>query len=169
MKQLMAALVSSVALSLAAVPALAEDSSPVAATQQAKQFLGASVVLHGLQKTILDYGSGGTSLASGFNTIDTATVTCGGTCTIGVEAMVQISPGSSGTFWAICPAVDGFYTNPPCPYQGLFALNGSPYVTGNGRGNITVAKGVHTVTTQVYVSDSGTLGIWESDIRHYQP
>ncbi|MGB8702405.1 MAG: hypothetical protein WCD18_23555 [Thermosynechococcaceae cyanobacterium] len=123
-----------------------------------------------LLQTFFRSGSGGITLAANaFTPISTVSVTCNNAagCSIGVESMIQIQP-PAGTQWAICPQVGGVFMSPPCPFQGLLPAVSS-FVTGNGRSNITVPLGTHTVTTTVFVSAASTLRNWESDVRLYKP
>jgi hypothetical protein len=119
-----------------------------------------------LKDALIANGNGGT-LNPGFNTIDSHTLNCKkGPCTVAVTEMVQLQTPDG--LWAICPNVDGTYTNPGCPYQGSIAAGGSSYVTGNGQGSITVATGSHTVRTDVYVNQASSLANWQSTYTMYK-
>ena len=119
-------------------------------------------IIHG-RGSLIQYGSGGTTLSPGFNNVDTQqTWNCkySSGCTIGVSAMIQLANGGD---WAICAVVDGNYINPPCPYQGNLPDAGTNgYVTGNSEQNWLVSQGDHTVQTQVYVTNSTTLANWQT-------
>lgn len=159
------------ALALAA-PALAGTADPATQTRAAHAPPpGGS--LHHLLNTTIDYGVGGTTLSPGFNTIDSTTVTCPSSagCTITFGLMMQAgSQTAAGNKWAICAYVDGATANPGggCPYQNELPTD-SAYQVGNSRQNLAVSAGTHTVTAQVYVTSSATLGEWEADYSVSKP
>jgi len=131
---------------------------------------GAATV-HKKSKTFISWGNpGGTSLASGFNNIDTAMIiNCGNAagCTVEVDAMVGIGYTAAG-HWAICAVVDGsFLTNPPCWNQG--SLNPNGVTTGNSSQSIAVSTGNHTVQTRVYVDADASLEDWHIDYVLFAP
>jgi hypothetical protein len=141
--------------------------SPAAGKLQAQTAASGSFN-HTLGASAFASGSGGTALNPGFNTINQRTVRCPvSSCTFTVESMIQVATPDG--FWAVCPTVDGAFTNPPCPYQGSVPSGGSAYVTGNSRASITVGMGAHTVATTVYVDSASTLANWESDFALYTP
>ncbi len=133
----------------------------------------ASTTVHRLLTTTIDDTAGGNALVSGFNTVDTTTVTCpkSAGCTIGFGLMVQVGGNTAaGNKWAICALVDGHDTNPGfgCPYQNELATNSS-YQVGNSRQNLAVAFGAHTVTTEVFMTSPALLGESEFNYLVYAP
>ena len=172
------AVVGTAVLALSLAPAVkasgTHNGSPAPTMAQPNVSIEAASTKHVLINTVSDNGSsGGAALNPGFNTIDTTTVVCPATakngCTVGIESMIQVNGATgAGNAWAICPAVDGTYMNPPCPFQSNVPFDGS-WLVGNGRSSYPVAIGTHTVTMQVYVSASAGLYNWEVDYRTYKP
>jgi hypothetical protein len=119
-----------------------------------------------LLKTYVSQGNGGALAAGAFNFVESRTVDCpkAGGCHIGQEAMVQLNPG--GGNWAICTSVNAVYTT--CQFQGHLPDVGT-FVVGNSRGFVAVPQGVHTVQTDVFVSNASTLAQWQTDHRTYSP
>ena len=131
-------------------------------------------VVHKLAKTFVVWGSSdkGIIVATGYSNIDSPmTITCAGPngCTFMIDAMVGIKSASTdSSAWSICAMVDGvLVSSQPCVSQGTF----SPQtVTGNSRQSIQVAKGKHTVQTQLYVQRlSGKLLTWHITYSVFRP
>lgn len=125
------------------------------------------VLTHDPRKLLITYissGTGGSLAAGAFNFVESRTVNCAkaGGCIISQESMLQLNPG--GGNWAICLSVNGTYTT--CQFQGHLPDTGS-FVVGNARGNVAVPTGVHTVQTDVFTSNAGTLAAWQTDHRVY--
>lgn len=155
-----------------AAPAFAASPDP-APMNRAATIRPPAGATHKLANTTIDYGTGGTALNAGFNTIDSTTVNCTNAagCTIGFGLMMQAGGQSAGgNKWAICAVVDGINANPGggCPYQNELPTD-SAYQVGNSRQNLAVAAGTHTVTAEVYVTSPATLGEWEADYLVYRP
>ncbi|HEY5237584.1 MAG TPA: hypothetical protein VIJ62_04325 [Rhizomicrobium sp.] len=85
-------------------------------------------------------------------------------CEISITAMVQLL----NTFgeWAICSTVDDVPAKPRCPQQN-FESN-SLGVVGNLLQSFSVAKGVHTLQTYVFLGNPGHLGVWEVNYTLYE-
>lgn len=148
---------------------IAGDGAPPGANLQAPR-AGVETVTnpHKLLKTHIADGNGfGSALAAAtFNVIDSRTVTCGATCTIGIESMVQLNPG--GGNWAICLRANGASLS--CQYQGHLP-DTSTFVVGNARGvtNASLAAGSYVVTTEVFTNNAAFLYGWQTDYRIYKP
>ena len=130
---------------------------------------GAAPTKHALYSTWLDHGANGT-LAAGFNPIDSTTVTCANAagCTILMDVMAEAGGNSaSGNAWAIVGYVDGSYVDFG-PYQAALPTNGT-YITGVWHNISQVAKGTHTVSFSLYVSDAASFGIWQATYAVYKP
>jgi hypothetical protein len=150
------------AFAIVSTSALARSDSPIPDGARVAEPPNVAAALHKTLGSVINNGSAGASLVGGFNNVDSLTsVGCSNAagCTIDISAMMQFAP-PAGTYWAICPVVNGTYTNPPCPYQGTAPAVGS-YVTGNGQGSITVPAGTSFVQTQIYVSNASTMGNWQ--------
>ncbi len=129
-------------------------------------------VKHALYGTWMDSGYNSNSLVAGFNPIDSTTVTCANAagCTILLEIMAEAGFNSTaGNSWAIVGMVDGNFVDNG-PYQGILPTTGA-YVTGNWRGSYAVAKGTHTVSFQLYVTEAtlGASGTWQATYAVYKP
>jgi hypothetical protein len=150
--------------------ALAAGASPELPPGKSMASSPISVLTHDPLKIITTYISagngGGSALAAGvFNFVESRTVDCNkaGGCVVGQESMVQINPG--GGNWAICLSVNASYTT--CQFQGHLPDTGT-FVVGNARGTVVVPFGIHTVQTDVFTSNAGTLAQWQTDHRLYK-
>jgi len=126
-----------------------------------------------LQSTTQSYSSSGTSVGAGFVAIDSpVTFKCpAGGCTVSAEQNVQVSGTAADNRWAICTTVDGTYMSQPnCPYLGYVPSDGS-YAAGSFVQNMSgvTAAGTHTLQTQLYTDDGGTLSIYNIVYRLYTP
>ncbi|HLY06205.1 MAG TPA: hypothetical protein VKR31_10690 [Rhizomicrobium sp.] len=150
------------------LPALANAGSLSDPTRSQHAQTPTSVPPIKVKNVAISYGTGGTTLASGFNNLDSGTtLSCpANTCTIAAADMVQLIAGTNGSLWAICVVVDGTYANPGCPYQG--AATSANYQVGNSQQNLVVGSGNHTVQTQVYVASTSTLGEWQVTYTLYK-
>ena len=114
----------------------------------------------------------GISEAAGtFVQIDSQAVTCPaapGTCTVTVGANVEASGGANATNeWAICVLVDGVYAD-SCPYQGELLADGN-YSAGYELQSVSVPKGKHTLSVQVFSYSGLTLGYYTIQYSNYKP
>lgn len=132
-------------------------------------------VVHRLSKTFIVWGNTakGSSLAAGYNNIDAPMpIACGGPngCTIEINVMATMGGASlHGTHWSICAVADGvLVSSPPCQVQTQ--LDNALVMTGNSRQSVQVAKGKHTVQTQLYI-DRGVAKLygWHIDYVLYRP
>jgi len=114
-------------------------------------------------------GKGGSTLNTGGNVIDKATLPCvssTGKCKFGISAMVIISSTGSTNPWSICATVDGQAANPPCAAQ-QDAPTDHP-VTGMSLQVLKVPTiGNHHVKLQVHVSGPARLGGWSVVYQAY--
>ena len=92
------------------------------------------------------------------------------TCSVSAEENVQVSGTTTSNRWAICMTVDGsFVGQPDCPYLGYVSSDGS-FVAGSFTQNMSgVTRGAHTLQTQVYMDNGGTLSIYNITYRLYTP
>ena len=130
-------------------------------------------VAHRLMRTYMVSGSipKGKALVAGYNNVDDPmTITCAGVrgCTFEVDAMASVSIAVRASGWSICAVVDGvLVSNPPCAYQD----QAMGFFTGNSRQSFQVAKGTHTVQTQIYIQSASIarLRTWHIDYAVYRP
>lgn len=125
-----------------------------------------------LRSTTQSYSNNEGSVAAGFVDIDSPiTFKCPtGGCTVSAEQNVQVSGSISDNRWAICTTVDGTYmSQPECPYLGYVPSDGS-FAAGSFVQNMSgVTPGNHTLQTQLYTDDGGTLSIYNIVYRLYTP
>jgi hypothetical protein len=125
-----------------------------------------------LQSTTQSYSNNATSVGAGFVVIDSPlTFKCpAGGCTVSAEQNVQVAGSVADNRWAICTTLDGTYMSQPnCPYLGYVTSDGS-YEAGSFVQNASgVTAGTHTLQTQLYTDDGGTLSIYNIVYRLYTP
>lgn len=113
------------------------------------------------------------SLAGGFAKIDGATLPCKKPCTIITDAVVQMSSYYSYNQVALCPMVDGYFTNGSCMGFGMEAI--APHHPG-GSGwrpvpqltNISVGTGTHDAEFYAYSIGPAYLGGYQIDYHVYK-
>jgi hypothetical protein len=158
----------------AAQPALAAVPASVFPDLRAPQVVrplaaGAETIISTFIHNTLNTGI--TESAGTFVQIDSQTLTCPaapGTCTVSVAANVEASGGANASNnWAICVLVDGVYAD-SCPYQGEL-LADSSYSTGYELQSVSVPKGKHTLSVQVFSFDGLTLGYYTIQYSNYKP
>jgi len=129
-------------------------------------------VAHKLARTYFVAGSitNGETVPMGYTNIDDPMpISCVGPngCTIEIDAMVSVSVTERAAGWSICAVVDGvLVSNPPCAYQDQAV----GYFTGNSRQSVQIAKGKHTVQTQIYNQGAYVrLRTWHIGYSVYRP
>lgn len=111
--------------------------------------------------------SGATTLVTGdsnavvsaytFTAVDSGEqVSCRRTCAISAAQYVEMDIGSTPEQYAICFLVDGVYAN-GCPYSGVVGTGQTGvYFSGTAIQFITgLSAGLHTVQTQVFMTNTG--------------
>jgi hypothetical protein len=79
------------------------------------------------------------------------------TCTVIVDQFATMLFSAEGSQWAIETMIDGNFINGGAYFQGTPTTT-DHYHVGNGVGNLTVARGRHTVQSFVYSEVDATLG-----------
>jgi hypothetical protein len=106
--------------------------------------------------------------AGTFTAEDTATTAkCLKSCDIVSMNTAEVLSYYSYNQVAICPIVDGYFTNGSCYFSG--ALNPKmSYKNETNQTNLTVASGTHTIQTYLYVTAPAYLGHYQNDYTLYQ-
>ncbi len=129
----------------------------------AQEKLKNSVVVNGF--------SGGPLNAGQFTNIDAGEklvcpVAGSSTCSIEADMSVQAQGTGTGNAWAICLVVDGNYAT--CPYYGF--LDSAFFENGTQVESLTgLAVGRHTVQTQVFSANGGTVYNYSLTYHAYKP
>jgi hypothetical protein len=122
--------------------------------------------------SIVDNWSGAqAALAAGYNDTDPVTrFSCQNNngCTVISSSHAQYLTTVDGSNWAICTYIDGALMNHSCYFQGPIDIS-DQFVSGSDRENLQVAKGAHTIHTQIYVANAGTLGSYQYDYEVTSP
>jgi hypothetical protein len=77
-------------------------------------------------------------------------------CTVLFSSNVQGITDADGGRWAICAVVDDLAPVGYCPYQGLITVAETSIIR-HGQFEVAVAKGKHSVHTEVYFDQGGTV------------
>jgi len=107
-------------------------------------------------------------LLSGFNAdgSTSATIKCKSACTVITDTVAQFSSYYSYNQFAICPMVDGYFTNGACTY--FTVPGGHGYVNVPFRSSVAVASGTHSAEVYLYTFTPAYLGARETDYHVYK-
>jgi hypothetical protein len=154
-----------VGLTLAVAPAYAakhnpqgKTSHPSLNTLQKNGFKGWSTTKHGTvtpdgKKTVLTWSV--STMAGSFFAFDptsSATIACKKGCTIVTESVANMLTSNGASTYeqtALCPVVDGTFTNGSCYYSGNSEFH-DLYHTITNDTNITVGSGSHSIYVYLY-------------------
>ena len=109
---------------------------------------------------VLASGNPSQTLATGYTTMETATVTCpsGYGCVVGLNVMQAVGQATCTSEWAIIGLVDGDSVDGG---PMVDALPGSDKTqTRNWQGAYSISYGTHTIAFQVYVPCPATAYQW---------
>lgn len=114
------------------------------------------------------WGTTTVALLGGEAVEDTAqNVTCKKACTIVTINTAEFLSYYSYNQTAICPVVDGYFTNGSCYFSGTVNPN-DLYANRHNQTNLKVGAGTHTVQTYVYTVAPAYLGHYQNDYHIYQ-
>jgi hypothetical protein len=69
-----------------------------------------------------------------------------------------MATSTSGNAWAICALIDGNYMSEPnCPYLGYIPNDGFFFANSFMQTASKLSPGSHTLKTQIYTSNGGTI------------
>ena len=112
------------------------------------------------------------SLLGGFGLLSSAPLPCKKPCTVIVDAVVQMASYYSYNQVALCPAVDGYFTNGSC--MGLGMITHGPHSASSGwrpvpqLTNIAVDAGTHLGQFYVYAFAPAYIGGYQIDYHVYK-
>jgi hypothetical protein len=108
------------------------------------------------------------TLISGFN-LDSSTggtFRCKSACTVITDTVAQFSSYYSYNQFAICPVVDGYFTDGACTY--FTVPGGHGYVNVPFRSSASVSSGTHSAEVYLYTFEPAYLGARETDYHVYK-
>jgi hypothetical protein len=106
--------------------------------------------------------------AGAFTPEDAATtVNCLKACRVVTENTAELLSYYSYNQIAICPVVDGYFTNGSCYFSGALSPK-EQYTNRTNQTNLDVAAGSHVLQTYVYVVAPAYLGHYQNDYHLYQ-
>ena len=105
---------------------------------------------HTVLSIVLESGNPGSTLNTGYNTIETASVKCPrSTCTFGMSIMASVSNATCTNEWAIVGLVDGNSVDGGPLQEAL--PHGGKQQTRTWQGAYQAGNGSHTLAFQIYV------------------
>lgn len=131
------------------------------ATSLANAASSSSTETHKPSAAILDAGNPGTTLSTGYTTLDQATVTCSsGSCTLSMQIMSNVSDATCKSEWAIVALVDGNSVDGGPLVEGLPSVG---YAQSQlWQGEYPVSQGTHTITFELYVPCPADANQWSA-------
>jgi len=106
--------------------------------------------------------------AGAFTPEDAATTArCLKACTVVTMNTAEVLSYYSYNQIAICPVVDGYFTNGSCYFSGAISPK-EAYTNRTNQTNLSVASGSHTIQTYLYVTAPAYLGHYQNDYTLYQ-
>jgi hypothetical protein len=107
-------------------------------------------------------------LGGGFAYEDAAqNINCKKACTIVTNNTAEFLSYYSYNQVAICPVVDGYFTNGSCYFSGTVNPN-DLYANRTNQTNLAVGSGSHTAQTYVYTVAPAYMGHYQNDYHVYQ-
>ena len=105
--------------------------------------------------------------AGAFTPEDAATtINCAKPCRVVTENTAELLSYYSYNQIAICPVVDGYFTNGSCYFSGALSPQ-QLYSNRQNQTNLQVATGTHTVQTYVYTIAPAYMGHYQNDYHVY--
>ena len=120
------------------------------------------------QYMVETWGTTTTALLGGNFAEDAAqTIRCKKPCTVVTLNTAEIHSYYSYNQVAICPVVDGYFTNGSCYFAGALSPK-DLYRNETNQTNLEVGRGKHTVQTYLYTTAPAYLGHYQNDYHVYQ-
>ena len=123
----------------------------------------------GKEKFLVEtWGTTTVALFGGFAVEDAAqSISCKKACTVVTNNTAEFLSYYSYNQVAICPLVDGYFTNGSCYFSGALSFQ-DLYANRTNQTNYSAGSGSHTLQTYVYTVAPAYMGHYQNDYHVYQ-